>query len=203
MLERLPRLHGDVAAMRICVTKSEASQMMEIGILPEDLAANRAYFGNHDVSLESHLEYIFAKKAQRAKSASRFTDGTIPVFYTALEVETAQAEKAHWLKRADGAVKFQLVAIDFLGAHKDLRALEPIPMYLTAEASAGAYQACLTITIEAVADQLDGFQTPSVRYRGGSCFPILTRRSVRALRPRGFIRFEYDDGAMNWRCHAL
>jgi RES domain len=192
-------MHSDVAAVRVCAPpKSEDSQMREIGELPEDAAANREYFGRHDVSLENHLEYIFDKRGQRGQVASRFTNGSLPVFYSALDPDTAKAEKAHWLQPVLSPFNFQLVAVDFRGFHKNLGELDPVPPHLTGEKELGSYDACHQITAEAVADRLDAFQTPSARRPGGHCFPILTRGSVHALRPRGLVRFSYDPAQRTW-----
>lgn len=198
MLEGLARSNEDVVAVRVCVqTKSGAAQMAEIGVDAEDAQENQAYFGSHDVSLESHLDYIFSKRMQRGAERSRFTDGSIPVFYTAIEEETALAERAHWMSPAH-RITFQLVNVDFHGAVKDLRSIDPMPSHLTGEAAVGAYQSCFYITVDAVAERLDAFKTPSARRGGGCCFPILTRRSVQALRPRGLVQFEYDEADEKW-----
>ena len=140
MFEGLDRAHGRVASIRICVpTKSEDAQMLELGVASEDDAENRKYFGNHDVSLEVHLEYIFAKRSQRGKATTRFTDGSIPVLYSALEPQTACTERAHWFLPETLPTTLQLVVIDFNGAHKDLTELSPQPPQLVGEQGDGSY----------------------------------------------------------------
>lgn len=193
MFSNLSLQEGEVIAYRLAVTPKEAeASLLEMGVDPSDLDASRRYFGALAVSLDSHLDFIFTKHGQLGRSRTRFTDGSIPVLYTAMASETAQAEMLHWLPKDGAEFVFQLIAIDFCGRYKNLLQLEVMPAHLTGEPEDGAYEACLAVTLAATSERLDAFQTPSARHLSGICFPILTRVSVHLLRPIGRISFRRD-----------
>jgi hypothetical protein len=91
MLDLLARHEGDVVAVRVMPPpKSAAEQMRELGIDEGDFAENEVYFEPaFQQSLEDHLDWVFSKHGQRGRPATRFTDGSVPVLYTALEQQTA------------------------------------------------------------------------------------------------------------------
>ena len=204
MLDQLVRRDEAVVAIRLVApSKSFLVTLAEMGVDQEDMDASQAYFGNLDASPESGIEWIFEKRGQRGL-LGRFTDGSIPVYYTALEFGTAEAEKAHWLSPEPGVpLYFRPLRVDFSGVHVDLRDLDPVPGFLTGENADGAYVACLAITKEAMHSGFAGFKTPSARAPGGTCFPIIERTAIKAVAADGYVRFDFDQIAMRWVCRRL
>lgn len=201
MLEQLPLLDGGIQLQRLAMSKRQAEIFEEMEIDDEDVEENYRYFGNLDVSPDQHLDYIFSGGQ---KDSSRFTDGSIPVLYTALETTTALAEKAHWLPMISAQpVIYQFLYIDFHGAYKNLNALDPVPACLTGGRETGAYDLCIAVTREAIKEELDGFQTPSARNPGGVCCPVLSRPAVRQMVLQGYVRFDYDNATATWRSRIL
>ena len=115
-------------------------------------------------------------------SASRFTDGTFPVFYASLEPETAESEARHQLairiteKTASFCtlyyVKFRC---SFRGEVKDIRHMQDDWPDLMHEDD---YKFCTSLGVEAARAGLDGLIVPSVRRRGGTNVPVFSRKSL-------------------------
>lgn len=206
MLESLVRHEGAVSAVRLVAPdKAYVAVLTEMGVSQDDLGESRTYFGDLDVTPESGLDWIFERRVQRRKPQGRFTDGSIPVYYTALDRATAEAEKAHWLSPTEGTPNyyFRPLAVDFLGAYVDLGELAFQPAFLTGEKVDGAYDECLSVTQEAVELGHGAFKTPSARLAGGRCFPILSRDAIRSLTASGYVRFDYDNELARWTCRAV
>ena len=175
-----------------------------MGVEAEDFAANRDFFGSLDVDPAGYVEWVFDKHGQTAMQPTRFTDGSIPVLYTASEAETAFAEKAHWLSPLPGVSVFQqLVRVNVQGATKDLRTIDPQPACLTAEAATAAYAACFEVTKEANAEGLEGFNTPSARMHGGCCTPVLSKAAVMAIEFVRHVCFDYSEVDERWQAILL
>ncbi len=179
--------------------------LTQMGVEAEDFAANRDFFGSLDIDPAGYVEWVFDKHGQAGmQKPTRFTDGSIPVLYTASEAATAFAEKAQWLSPLPSMSYFQqLVRVDVHGATKDLRTINPQPACLTAEAATGAYAACFEVTKEAIAEGLEGFHTPSARMHGGSCTPILNRAAVTAIKFVQHVRFDYSEVDKRWQAILL
>ena len=77
-------------------------------------------------SLESLLDKPFEAKPQINPQPTRFSDGTIRVFYSALEIATAEVEALEWYFRlAFGNTReprtYMVFSCNYAGATKDLR----------------------------------------------------------------------------------
>lgn len=115
-------------------------------------------------------------------SASRFTDGSFPVFYASLESETAESEARHQLairltkKTASFCtlyyVKFRC---SFRGKAKDVRTMQGDWPGLVHEDD---YRFCTALGVEAARTGLDALLVPSVRRRGGTNVPVFSRESL-------------------------
>lgn len=205
MLEFLIAEHGPIEAVRLVAPESSHVNMLsEMGVDPEDFEENLAYYRDLDATPESHLEWIFVKRVQQGRPQGRFTDGSIPVFYTATERSTAEAETAHWLVPLDSAPHyFRTLSVSFYGKHVDLHQVVPRPQCLTGEQTTGAYAACLKITQEATSIALDGFKTPSARRQGGVCFPILRREAIGEISASGYLRLDFNADQSRWTCRPV
>ena len=205
MLESLVKHKELVRAVRLVAPdKAYVAVLTEMGVDQDDLGESLTYFGDLDATSESGLDLIFKHRGQRGKPHSRFTDGSIPVYYTALDRATAEAEIAHWLVPIEDTPNyFRPLVVEFLGAYPDLGELASQPTFLTGEKVDGAYAECLAVTREAVELGYDAFKTHSARLTGGRCFPILSRDAIRSLTPSGYVRFDYDNELARWTCRGL
>ena len=118
---------------------------------------------------------------QQDKIPTRFSDGSFPVFYSSLEPETAEAEiKFLFLKNVSEPNKprtayYSRFSCHFDGTIKDLRPMHADWPKLTHDSD---YGFCNGLGAEAVATDLDGLLTPSVRKPNGTNLPVFTRRAV-------------------------
>jgi len=204
VLDALEIVVGAVEAVRLVAPdKSYVAALAEMGVTSDDFDENIAYFGDLDATPQIGLDWIFVKRGQVGRAPSRFTDGSVPVFYTALDRPTAERETQRWLSAASDKFYFRQLTIEFEGPHIDLRALVPPPAYLTGEPEDGAYKACFEISKQALALPCDAFKTPSARLPDGVCFPILARPSIKGVHARGYVRFELDDATGQWNCRNV
>ena len=117
----------------------------------------------------------------RRKSATRFSDGSFPVFYCSLEAATAEAETRHRLPRfidqsdAPRTVWYSRFACDFNGTVKDLRRKQADWPKLTHDSN---YGFCNGLGKEAVEEGLDGLLAPSARRDGGTNLPVFRRGAI-------------------------
>ena len=127
---------------------------------------------------------------------SRFTNGEFEVFYTAFELQTAEAEIRHhspaW---AAGNTKptpyhYSGSRMVFTGLAKDLRPLAsawPKLIYTS------DYSFCNSLGVEAVELKLDALVVPSVRQLGGTNLPIFRRASAVVLSAEGELILTYPE----------
>ena len=118
---------------------------------------------------------------QKAQLRSRFSDGSFPVFYSSLESETAKVEMQYrFLKDVSKPTKprtayYFRFSCDFDGSIKDLRPrLADWPDLI----HDSDYGFCNSLGAEAVATDLDGLLTPSVRKPKGTNLPVFRRGAV-------------------------
>lgn len=140
-------------------------------------------FGGKGNSLGELCDAPFRLKSTLHKSGyiSRFSDGSFPVFYSSLEVETTEAEIRHWFPKFVGkptrrrTVYYLRFACDFDGITRDLRPKESEWPKLVHNED---YKFCNRVGAEAVKLGLDGLLTPSARRRTGTNLPVFRRASI-------------------------
>lgn len=145
---------------------------------------------------EEHLERSFRPKHRLAKTkyATRFSDGSFPVLYGALEVKTAEMEVRHGFSMRVGKPTaartgwYRRLTYRFRGEVKDLRPMQSNWAALTSD----DYGFCNELGREAVAAGLDGLLAPSARRKGGTNLPAFTRRAVSEVREGEFVAVTYD-----------
>ena len=128
----------------------------------------------------SFLDAPFKAKPRLAKTgySTRFTDGSFPVFYAALEADTAEAEIRYWHPKKSSHPRtayYIRFACDFSGQTKDLRPMRQIWPELRHDSD---YRFCNALGAEAVASDLDGLLTPSARRDIGTNLPVFRRRAI-------------------------
>jgi hypothetical protein len=144
---------------------------------------------------EQILDGPFAPKRFLA-SRTRFSDGRIRIYYSALDYETAEAEVYHWTVRPllqgmanRRPVFYQRAACQFEGVIKDLRPkLQDWPFLV---ANLG-YDDCNRIGAEAEALDLGGLLSQSARRPQGTTLPVFRRDCLSKPRVEGVKVFIYD-----------
>ncbi len=136
-----------------------------------------------DDSMDQFLDGPFQLRRQFGREkplATRFSDGSFRVFYSSLEIETAEAELRRWVKNHMGQPKtarrayYTCFSCEFDGSAKDLCTMHQDWPDLTAD----DYQFCNRLGKEALKDDLDAFLTPSARYAGGTNVPVFKRSAI-------------------------
>ena len=130
---------------------------------------------------------------------TRFSDGSFPVFYCAVDSETARAEACYWFcklagGRAGRRAWYRCFTCDFDGTVKDLRQKLAEWSELTHDTD---YEFCNALGAEAKTEGLDGLLAPSARRSGGTSVPVLKRSAIskpRVLEPVEFVNPAVADG---------
>ena len=132
-------------------------------------------------SPEALCEAPFKPKRRLRPQPTRLSDGTFPVFYCALERETAQAEAEHWFAdfagrpQGERTALYSCFACDFSGETKDLRPQQGRWPRLT---HPDDYTFCNALGAEALEDDLDALLAPSARRANGTNLPVFAQRAV-------------------------
>ena len=170
-----------------------------MGIAPENTEEMLAFLRDRNKadSLESLLDKPFEPKSQLASKPTRFSDGAIRVFYSALEPETAEAEVFAYVNYAlnnavdERTAYYRRFACNFQGNVKGLRPHLAAMPYLIQDETIG-YPHCNRIGAEAVSEGLDGLLTPSARKPEGTCLPVFNREALSNPQSQGFVAFKFD-----------
>ncbi len=134
-------------------------------------------------------------RSRRRLRVSRFSDGSFPVFYAALDEDTAAAEVLYWFAKLTGNPSkphtrlYTRFSVTFEGTVKDLRAKRGEWPGLTRDSD---YAFCNRLGAEAVAAGLDGLLAPSARRDGGTNLPAFRRAALRDPEERGTVAATWD-----------
>ena len=200
MLENIKRELFSANPFRYAYHEEDANLLQEMGIAPENTQEMLVFLRdrNKSDSLESLLDKPFKPKPQLAPQATRFSDGTIPVFYSALELETAEGEVASWyvkyaLNNAsdERTAYYRRFTCNFQGDVKDLGPYSEAMPYLIQD-KANGYPHCNRIGAAAVSEALDGLLTPSAQTPKGTCLPVFSREALSNPQGQGFVAFRFD-----------
>lgn len=133
----------------------------------------------------------------------RFGDGTIPVFYSAVEDSTAIQELLHRIKESmiiDRISRHYTIFIcAYSGETKILIGREKEFPELVSQGNEG-YPFCQRLGKEAHNSALiDGFFTPSTRQSGGTCVPIFKERAISNFRIHYLGTFIVEDDQITFQ----
>ncbi len=119
---------------------------------------------------------------RKLRNKTRFSDGSYTVFYSALEVRTAEAEVAFWFgkvyvgtPKSSRTAYYQGFRCVFEGIEKDLRSRAREWPDLVHDSD---YSFCNQLGTEARARGIDGLVVPSARQEGGANMPIFVRGAL-------------------------
>ena len=182
MLESVPSRRRRRTVYRLACDDRLQEVISELG-LPQSVGAdfrNLLDEWGYDPKSAEWLDIPFRPKKRRR--ASRFSDGSFPVFYSSLDSETAQAEVRHWGPSVLGkpsqprTAYYRLFHCMFHGVAKDLRPCREAWADLVHKTD---YAFCNRIGAEAIQLGLDGLVTWSARRPEGANLPVFSRASLR------------------------
>jgi hypothetical protein len=200
VIEDIPKEFFHSITFRYASQEDSIKVLLEMDLQPETIGDMLAFLRDRHRgdSRESLLDKPFEPKPQLTPQPTRFSDGTIRVFYSALEADTAEVEVRDWyLRHAFGSTRerrtvyYMSFSCDYAGHTKDLRPyVATLPCLIQDEKS--AYPDCHRIAAEAVKDGLGGLLTPSARKPGGTCLPVFRRKALSNPRRREWVAFAFD-----------
>ncbi|MDE0391313.1 MAG: RES family NAD+ phosphorylase [Rhodospirillales bacterium] len=137
---------------------------------------------------EEIVEYAFKGRQNRTKpfKEGRFGDGTMGVYYSAIDEVTCEKEIAFHVGEEVNELPreqfphlrhYSLINCQYSGRTADLRGKESQYLELTSESKSG-YPFCQSLGLRAVENGIDGFFTPSARHAGGTCVPVFERTAL-------------------------
>ena len=138
----------------------------------------------------------------KLRNRTRFSDGSFPVFYSALAAETAEAEMAYWFRkdyagkpRSNRTAYYQGFRCTFEGLEKDLRSKARDWPDLVHDSD---YSFCNRLGAEVRERDIDGLVVPSARHEGTN-MPIFTQQAVSGPELEEVVTITYnpDTGEMS------
>jgi hypothetical protein len=101
VIEDIPKEFFRSFTFRYASQEDSIKVFLEMDLQPEIIEEMLAFLRNRHGgnSLESLLDKPFEPKPQLTPQPTRFSDGTIRVFYSALEADTAEVEVQDWYLR--------------------------------------------------------------------------------------------------------
>ena len=118
----------------------------------------------------------------------RYSDGSFPVFYSALNERTALAEMTHTVatsgEYSERTFYFRVFTCQYAGTTRDFTTTSPSIPEMIADKVVG-WPFCQAIGATARKDGVDGLVVPSARNReaDGICTPVLSQASLQSPSP--------------------
>ena len=118
--------------------------------------------------------------------AGRFGDGTMGVYYSALEAHTCEREVGFHLNLEiaqahdagfSRARRYTFVECEYRGTTAELRGKETVHPELVSQSEAG-YPFCQALARKAVSNAIAGLLTRSARDPSGTCVPVFAREAL-------------------------
>lgn len=144
----------------------------------------------------SYLDKFFAPNSGVAIQ-TRFSDGVLTVYYSALDVPTILAEIKHWVLKQIAVHKaprlyYRVVRCQFAGSVIDLVGRDEEFPCLVAD---DGYDECNEWARDAKAMNIDAFHTQSARLPNGICLPVFARAALGNATVGERYSFTIDAGA--------
>jgi hypothetical protein len=188
---------------RFASERNRVAALEEIGLDPESIQeiVDILQESSEATGLESILDDPFRPKPLR-RYQKRYSDGSLGVFYSALESDTALAEVKYWYEKLldEDSVQgksypryYLRVTCLFSGRQIDLRPHKAEWPDLVHDSD---YSFCNRLGTDAFELGLDGLTVPSARKEDGSCLPVFQRRALSDPQSEGMlvIKRQTDSG---------
>ncbi|MFQ5449517.1 MAG: RES family NAD+ phosphorylase [Nitrospinaceae bacterium] len=185
---------------RFANRKKKLEALKSLGVDPDSVSDVLNFLGPSaaEEDPQNLLDAPFESKPQLEQNfgnSSRFSDGSWPVFYAALEESTALEEvKHHFLQALLGdpssgrRASFEHFQCNYTGTTKNLCSKQSEWPDLTSD----DYEFCQRLGRQAVNEKLDGFFAPSAKRIKGTTVPVFIRKSLSQPRPLGITVFTLD-----------
>jgi hypothetical protein len=150
---------------------------------------------NESANRDELLNAPFRHNSSFTPSATRFSDGSRRVFYSALESATAEAERIHWFVKAtrvDGpsSIYLHLFQSRLDAAGFDIRPKVEDWPFLTGEAE--DYPKCQNVAAVSVRRGAQALLCPSARRKDGTTVPVFSRQALSGARIIEALSIEID-----------
>lgn len=144
--------------------------------------------------IEELIEGPFRPR-KKLRNKTRFSDGSFPVFYSALATETAEAEVAYWFQKEYAGRPRDKRTAYYQGFHCTFEGLEKDLRHKTADwpklVHDSDYSFCNLLGEEARQQKIDGLIVPSVRHEGSNV-PIFAQQAVSDPELDGIVAITYN-----------
>jgi len=197
LLDEIPTVRNLRRIYRLANLIRDDEFLVELGldVLGEQELKELLVAAGYETSLEELCDAPFRPKRHLSR-ATRYSDGSYPVFYSALDPETAEAEVAYWFSKGFGgspqgqrSAYYQSFTCLFEGGEKDLRGKQGEWPELVHDSD---YTFCNRIGAEAVQLELDGLVVPSARRENGSNQPVFSRHAISEPKTQGLVKITFD-----------
>lgn len=177
---------------------------MDLSTTLEDAIETIDFIGTDNADdAAAMLEMPFAQTPGYQPSPTRYSDGSWRVFYSALEPDTADAERGYWCLRElqseppqTRRFHYRELSCLFVGEIFDLRTkIETWPFLVGDQDD---YPKCQEVARAAIADNIDGLYCPSARRATGTTVPVFFSRALTEPKILGAVIFEVStDGSIS------
>jgi hypothetical protein len=198
MLERIATLVINEIVYRLANPPRMRAALAELGADREGVLETLDFLkttGAEDVSVL--LSAPFVDDPIYTPSPTRYSDGTWKVFYSALEPETCEAERAYWCFRnvqSDPPATRQFHYREFRcrlnGTGYDLRPMRDKWPFLTGDTS--TYPKCQDVAREARTALASALLCPSARHKDGTTAPVFVREVLSDGTILGLVHIQID-----------
>ena len=151
--------------------------------------------GDNSNDAISMLNTPFEQNPSYRQVPPRFSDGTWRVFYTALEVETAEAERGYWClgeiqsdPPAQRHFHYRELRCRLQGEAFDIKAKLVDWPFLVGDQS--AYPQCQNVARSGIEADADALIAPSARKDGGTTIPVFKRTALSSPEILGAVVFQ-------------
>lgn len=180
-LARIPKIRTFIAKMGI-------SAVGEQEVVSATMDAGRKF--RSQVDLNSLLEFPFeTRDSGKPIHSTRYSDGSHRVFYSSLDIRTAERETISWAERKfigrpnrDRNLHYDEFSCNFTGKVRDISESSSLMKKLT---DPDDYRYCNRLGTDAVSLGLDGLVVPSARCSGKN-LPVFARPALSSPRRVGF-----------------
>lgn len=202
MLEELPPLNRTEIIHRFGNRREPLDVARRMGLDEQAVDELLAFLGPESRTMDAKqlLDDPFRQKQHWAPRPTRFSDGTWPVFYAALERETSEQEIGHhYVSAAMGdpsrgrTVYYSVFHCQFSGEARDLRKKQEEWGGLVSPDTDNPF--CQNLGREAVEAGIDGFLAPSARVAGGTTVPAFAPDCLSRPQIDGDAAFSFDTTA--------
>jgi RES domain len=184
MLTGVNRASLDERLFRLANPRRIRKSLMDTGATLEEAIETIDFIGgdnSNDAVLM--LNTPFEQNPSYRPGPTRFSDGTWRVFYSALEVETAEAERGYWCLReiqsdppAQRHFHYRELRCRLQGEAFDVKAKLADWPFLIGDHP--AYPQCQNVARAAVQENADALIAPSARKDGGTTIPVFKRAAL-------------------------